>query len=184
MTPDKTFRFHARAALNQPFRNLPTHTWSSWLPMTPAWRARAAVSTWELKDSDFQAQVNVSFPEANLPEENLAVFPQSLPRRSIEPGREYILWFSPIKGALPDLDVAARLSPTGSIPETTSAQSMAASGWDCQRCRRSPCPERVRAAFRRCRTLLDLNQQMIPTFASTPRIHSSCSPSSMWGGDR
>ncbi len=180
VTPDKTFRFHAvrfKSALSQP---ADAHLVVVAPDDLPAWRL-APVSTWELKDSDFQAQVNVSFPEANLHEENLAVF-QSLPRRSIEPGREYILWFSPIKGALPDLDVALRLSPTGSIPETTSAQSMAAAlGLSLPE---KPCPERVRAAFRRCRTLLDLNQQMIPTFASLLEFTLPALAELNVGGDR
>ena len=101
---------------------------------------------------DYRLEVDCPIPGTANPQENLAVL-QTISEGQILPGKEYILWFAPHRGLLPDFDVALRLSPAGTFSESTNARSIAeALGVDVPE---TPTPERVNAALHRCRLLAD-----------------------------
>jgi formylglycine-generating enzyme required for sulfatase activity len=103
----------------------------------------------------YQLGVNVAFTGASLPPDNLAIF-QNYGPGLIEPGREYIYWFMPNQGALPDVDLALHFTAASAGNAFASASDIArAFGLTLPE---PPATDQVAATFQRCRNLVDAGQ--------------------------
>jgi formylglycine-generating enzyme required for sulfatase activity/serine/threonine protein kinase/sugar lactone lactonase YvrE len=156
IAPTESFRFHA-VRFRSPL-SVPADLHSILVAPFSAPLCGLLVVDEELPDfAASKLEVNVPFPGMGIGPENTAMF-YSLPGGKIDPGREYFLWFYPgSSGALPDMDLAIRLSPAGTIPEASDARSIAAAvGLPLPD---APSPNRVSAALQRCRQMFDQGTQ-------------------------
>jgi formylglycine-generating enzyme required for sulfatase activity len=105
---------------------------------------------------DHYVRANVAAEGTDLPADNLGVF-QTV--TGVRPDSEYILWFTPIEGALPDVLHVAVSADAGSdlLDDSRSLKPIAAAcGWDLPQ---QASADQLNALFRRCRSLWNPKQE-------------------------
>ncbi len=150
VTPDFSFRFHA-VRFRSPLQ-VPADLLSCLVVESDKINWGVCPLEGDLPHLDpYRLEVDCPIRGISVGSHNLAMF-QTSSSGVIQPDQDYLLWFYPLRGALPEIDVCLRVVPARQSPPPVAAAEIAAEmGIEIPL---TPTPERVEAAFRRCQEVM------------------------------
>lgn len=153
ISADQSFGFHA-VRFKVPF-DAPTDLYLALLLQNDLVVCSVVPADGEVQDVDlrYKLEVDVPFDDQQQPRDNLLSL-MALQGGKLQPGREYFLCFRPVTGILRDIRLALRFTPSGTSAAGANARAIAET-IGLKLPDGPPSAERVAAAFRRCRTMVD-----------------------------